>query len=387
MEFIPYSRQNVTRDDVDAVCNVLNSDFLTQGPEGPEFERAFALEHHVAHAAAVSNATAGLHVGLLALGVGRGSRVWTSPNSFVASANCALYCGADIDFVDIDPVTRNLSVSGLCEKLQHANSLGKLPDVVIPVDFAGLPCDMLEIRELADRYKFKILEDASHATGASYYGKPVGSAYADATVFSFHAVKIISAGEGGVVTTNDAEIARRLRLFRSHGISKDSQTLAGQAHGPWYHGQELLGYNYRLTDIQAALGRSQLRRLGVLRSQREALTVRYDKILAGLPLILPPRFSDRLSAWHLYVVEIDASKTDQSRAEVFKRMREENIGVSVHYIPIHRHPFYSRLGFKPGDFPASERYYDRAMTIPLFPAMTELQQNRVATALQNALRS
>jgi UDP-4-amino-4,6-dideoxy-N-acetyl-beta-L-altrosamine transaminase len=387
MDFIPYSRQCITEDDIDAVCAVLKSDYLTQGPAVPLFEKAFALQHRVTEAVAVSSATAGLHIALLALGVSAGSRVWTSPNSFVASANCALYCGASIDFVDIDSNTRNMSVGALRAKLEHVASVGKLPDVVIPVDFAGMPCDMREIRELALIYKFKILEDASHAAGANYLGDPVGSRFADATVFSFHAVKIITTAEGGIVTTNDSAVADRLRLLRSHGVSKDLESMERKPDGMWYYEQSLLGYNYRMTDLQAALGNSQLRRLSRLRSQRETLVHRYDRLLADLPLVLPLHFNDRSSAWHLYVVEVDESRTKKTRGEIFLKLREENIGVNVHYIPIHTQPYYGRLGFRRGDFPVSERYYERAVTIPLFPQMTEVQQLRVAKALQVAFQS
>jgi UDP-4-amino-4,6-dideoxy-N-acetyl-beta-L-altrosamine transaminase len=387
MDFIPYSRQCVTQDDIDAVRAILNSDYLTQGPAIPLFEKAFALQHQVREAVAVSSATAGLHIALLALGVSVGSRVWTSPNSFVASANCALYCGATVDFVDIDPNTRNISVSALRAKLEQSASAGKLPDVVIPVDFSGLPCDLREIQELGHDYNFKILEDASHATGADYLSAPVGSKYADATVFSFHAVKIITTGEGGIVTTNDSAVARRLRLLRSHGVSRDLESMEREPHGMWYYEQSLLGYNYRMTDLQAALGSSQLRRLNELRSQRQTLVYSYDKLLADLPLVLPPHLNDRSSAWHLYVVEVDATRTKKTRGEVFRKLREQNIGVNVHYIPIHTQPYYYRLGFQPGDFPCSERYYERAITIPLFPAMTELQQIRIAEALQGAFQS
>lgn len=385
MTFIPYSRQDVCDADIDAVCGVLRSDFLTQGPQVPAFEQAFGARQQVAHAVAVSNATAGLHIGCLALGVGPGSRVWTSPNSFLASANCALYCGAQIDFVDIDPVTRNMSVQALSRKLDRAAIDGSLPDVVIPVDFAGLPCDLREIRALADRHGFKILGDASHATGASYLDRPIGSQFADATVFSFHAVKIITTAEGGIVTTQDAEVAQRLRLLRSHGMVRDSSQLEHPSEGPWYYEQQSLGFNYRLTDMQAALGLSQLERAGTMHVRRQALADRYDSLLAGLPLIVPVRAADRLSAWHLYVVEIDETRTSRSRADVFRHMRDAGIGVNVHYIPIHTQPYYARLGFKRGDFPASERYYERALSIPLFPALTESQQEHVVTTLSEAL--
>lgn len=386
MEFIPYSCQNIDQKDIDAVCSVLRSEYLTQGPTIPVFERDFAERHRVRHAVAVSNATAGLHIALLALGVGPGSKVWTSPNSFVASANCALYCGAHVDFVDIDPATRNISVEALRAKLAAATDARDLPNVVIPVDFAGLSSDLREIRELADRYKFHVLEDASHATGASYLGNPVGSKFADASVFSFHAVKIITTGEGGMVTTNNEAVAARLRQLRTHGITRDSLEMEHPSPGAWYYEQILLGYNVRMTEIQAALGISQLRRLDDLRSRREMLADRYDEMLADLPLILPIRLKDRESSWHLYAVEIDDTATNKTRAAVFDELRNANIGVNVHYMPIHTQPFYGRLGFRSGDFPASERYYSRAISIPLFPALTEAQQRRVVVALQNGLR-
>lgn len=385
MSFIPYSCQNISDDDVAAVCEVLRSEYLTQGPVVPRFEEQFAARHAVAHAVAVSNATAGLHIGALALGVGPGTRVWTSPNSFVASANCALYCGAQIDFVDIDPGTRQMSVSALADKLAGAQRSGTSPHVVIPVDFAGLPCELREIRELADRYGFKILQDASHATGASYLGQPVGSRYAHASVFSFHAVKIVTTAEGGIVTTHDPEIARKLRLLRSHGVSREAVNLEHESEGAWYYEQSVLGFNYRMTEVQAALGLSQLARLPQMQAERSRLAHLYYDLLADLPLILPARRSDRESAWHLYVVEIDDARTSATRARVFDRLRAAGIGVNVHYIPIHIQPYYARLGFRRGDFPASERYYARAMSIPLFPALTSQQQVSVAQALKEAL--
>ena len=385
MTFIPYSRQDVSEADIEAVCRVLRSDFLTQGPQVPAFEQAFAEHQQVAHAVSVSNATAGLHIGCLALGVGAGSRVWTSPNSFLASANCALYCGAEVDFVDIDPATRNMSVQALALKLEQAAAAGSLPHVVIPVDFAGLPCDLREIRALADRHGFKILQDASHATGASYLGRPTGSQFADATVFSFHAVKIITTAEGGIVTTPHDDLAHQLRLLRSHGMVRDTAQLEHVPDGPWYYEQQALGFNYRLTDMQAALGLSQLQRVHAMQSDRQALADRYDTLLSGLPVILPARRADRHSAWHLYAVEIDGSRTARTRAEVFQHMRDAGIGANVHYIPIHTQPYYARLGFQRGDFPASEHYYERALSIPLFPAMTESQQRHVVSTLAEAL--
>lgn len=384
MAFIPYSRQQIEQADIDAVVDVLKSDFLAQGPAIERFERAFAERHQVAHAVALCNATAALHIACLALGVGPGSRVWTSPNSFVASANCALYCGAEVDFVDIDPDSRNMSVERLAEKLEQAQKNGALPDVVIPVDFSGMPCDLGEIRALADRYGFRILQDASHATGADYQGTPVGGQYADATVFSFHAVKIVTSAEGGMVTTQDADLARRIALLRSHGVTRDADLLEREAEGGWYYEQVDLGFNYRITDVQAALGASQLERIDTMQAERAARAERYDRILADLPLKLPKRFDDRTSAWHLYVVELTVeAKCD--RATLFAAMREAGIGVNVHYIPIHTQPYYQRLGFKRGDFPAAEAYYERAITIPLFPAMTDAEQDRVAEILSREL--
>jgi UDP-4-amino-4,6-dideoxy-N-acetyl-beta-L-altrosamine transaminase len=385
MAFIPYSCQDIDESDIDAVTSVLRSEYLTQGPAVTGFEQSFARAHEVAHAVAVSNATAGLHIGCLALGVGPGSRVWTSPNSFLASANCALYCGATVDFVDIDPATRNMSVAALEAKLTQAAKADALPHVLIPVDFAGLPCDLREMRALADRYGFRILEDASHATGARYLGRPVGSQWADLTVFSFHAVKIVTTAEGGIVATQDAELARRLRLLRSHGTTRDPEELTTTPEGPWVYEQHLLGFNYRMTDVQAALGHSQLRRLEHLHLQRVALADRYDRLLADLPLRLPVRQRGRVSAWHLYVVEL-VTEIDASRATVFGFLKEAGIGVNVHYIPIHTQPFYRGLGFRHGDFPHAERYYARAITLPLFPSMSFLQQDCVVAALSDALK-
>ena len=385
MQFIPYSCQNICQDDIDAVTAVLASDFLTQGPVVLAFEAAFANLHQVAQAVAVSSATAGLHIACLALGVNQRSRVWTSPNSFLASANCALYCDAMIDFVDIDAKTRNMSIDALSIKLADAAKLNALPDLVIPVDFAGLPCDLREMRELADQYGFRILEDASHATGASYLGLPVGSTYADATVFSFHAVKIITTGEGGMITTQSAELAAQLRLLSSHGMTRNPAEMDYPSGDAWYYEQQLLGFNYRMTDLQAALGLSQLKRLPALHAQRIEMANRYDELLADLPVLLPVRLDDRVSAWHLYVIEIDDKKTSQPRGAVFGKLREAQIGVNVHYIPIHTQPYYTRLGFKLGDFPVAERYYERALSLPLFPAMTEVQQHRVVEVLGAAM--
>lgn len=380
MDTIPYSRQEISEDDIAAVTAVLRSELITQGPVVQRFEQAFAAAHEVAHAVAVSNATSALHLACLALGVGPRSRVWTTPISFVASANCALYCGAAVDFVDIDPITRNLSVDALRDKLEDAEAQGELPDVLIPVDFAGLPADLREMRALAEHYGFKILEDASHASGASYLGAPVASAWADATVFSFHAVKILTCAEGGMVATNDAALAQRVRSLRSHGITRDEGEFEFASHGAWYYEQHSLGLNVRMTELQAALGLSQLGRLDYMQARREALADRYDSLLARLPLRLPPRRDDRRSAWHLYAVEIEGQ-----RDAAFAALRETGIGANVHYIPIHTQPFYRRLGFASGDFPAAERYYARTLSLPLFPALTHAQQDRVVDVLRSVL--
>jgi len=387
MSFIPYSCQSITQDDIDSVVSVLKSEFLTQGPRVPAFERAFAEAHQVPHAVAVSNATAGLHIACIALGVSTGSRVWTSPNSFLASANCALYCGAKVDFVDIDPVTRNMSITLLREKLESAERRGCLPNVVIPVDFSGLACDLKEMRALADKYEFKILEDASHATGASYLGRPVGSDFADASVFSFHAVKIVTTAEGGLISTRDADLAHKLRLLRSHGMSRDVADLERAGEGAWYYEQQVLGYNYRMTELQAALGISQLTRLPEMHKHRKRLADRYDDLLATLPLLLPARQTDRDSSWHLYAIEIDESRSTVSRLDVFSKLRAAGVGVNVHYIPIHTQPYYRRLGFQVGDFPNSERYYGRALSIPLYPSLGLVDQDRVVSLLAAAVNS
>lgn len=393
MEFVPYATQSINEDDIAAVSEVLTSGWLTQGPAVPRFEVAFAQRHGVAHAVAVSNATAGLHIACLALGAGPGKVVWTSPNSFVASANCALYCGANVDFVDIDPVTRNLSVPALAAKLEEADRESRLPAIVVPVHFAGLSCDLAPMRAFADRYGFKLLEDASHAVGASYNDQPIGSRYADATVFSFHPVKIVTTGEGGMVTTQDPALARRLQLLRSHGITRETSELkeADASKGAWYYEQQTLGFNYRLTDIQAALGCSQLQRIDVFHVARERLADRYDRLLANLPLRLPARVpgsqSTARSSWHLYVVELVPAPGVADRATVFARLREAGIGVNVHYEPIPLQPYYRSLGFKPGQFPAAEAYAAQALSIPLYPALTDAQQDRVVAALTQALRT
>ena len=381
---IPYSCQDISEADVAAVVETLRAPFLTQGPAVPKFEAEIAALHGLSHGVAVANATAALHIACLALGAGPDTRVWTSPNSFVASANCARYCGATVDFVDIDPVTRNMSAEALASKLEQAQREDGVPGIVIPVDFAGFPCDLKEIRALADRYGFRILSDSSHAIGASYHGAPIGRD-ADITVFSFHPVKIITTGEGGICLTEDAKLAAAMRKARSHGITRDPAEMDQEPDGPWYYEQVSLGFNYRLTDIQAALGSSQLTRLAEREVRRDFLARRYDDALAGLPLLLPPRSNDRTSAHHLYVIEIDDARTPRTRREVFDFLRGDGISANVHYIPIHLQPDFRRLGFAVGDFPNSERYYRRALSIPLFPTMTEEQQDHVIASLKQAL--
>ncbi|MDO8330178.1 MAG: UDP-4-amino-4,6-dideoxy-N-acetyl-beta-L-altrosamine transaminase [Fluviicoccus sp.] len=383
---IPYGRQDIQDDDIAAVVEVLRSDFLTQGPKVPAFEAAVASHCGVAHALAVNSATSALHIACLALGVGRGDLVWTSPITFVASANCALYCGAEIDFVDIDPATFNLCPKALKEKLDVAKAAGKLPKVVIPVHMTGQSCDMASIRELSFQYGFAVIEDASHAIGGRYRDTVIGScAYSDITVFSFHPVKIITTAEGGMALTQNADLARSMALLRSHGITREASLMEEESHGPWYYEQQALGYNYRMTDMQAALGVSQMKHLDAWVARRQVLADRYDQLLRDLPVIAPVRVSDRYSALHLYVIQLDQDKTGKSRREVFESLRAAGVGVNVHYIPVHLQPYYKRLGFTAGQYPLSEAYYARAISLPMFPKMTEQQQDTVVNALKQAL--
>ncbi len=383
---IPYGRQHITADDEAAVLAALRSDWITQGPAVPRFEQALAARVGARHGVAVSNATAGLHIACLALGLGPGDRLWTSPNTFVASANCGLYCGATVDFVDIDPQTYNMSVPALRAKLEAASTSGTLPKVVVPVHFAGQSCDMRAIHALGQQYGFRIIEDASHAVGGSYLGQPVGcGAYSDLTVFSFHPVKIITTAEGGMVMSNDAEMAARLERLRSHGITRDAALMDGEPEGPWVYEQVELGLNYRLTDLQAALGWSQLAQLDSSVARRHALAARYDAELAGLPLITPWQHPDAHSALHLYPVQLDAAHARINRRQLFDGLRAAGIGVNVHYIPVHTQPHYRRLGFAPGQFPVAEAYYAQAVSLPMFPTLTEAQQGEVIAALQRLL--
>ncbi|OYY95900.1 MAG: UDP-4-amino-4,6-dideoxy-N-acetyl-beta-L-altrosamine transaminase [Hydrogenophilales bacterium 28-61-23] len=378
---IPYGRQDISSEDIAAVVAVLQSDWLTQGPAVPRFEKAVANCCGARHAVAVNSATSALHLACLALGLGPGDSLWTTPNTFVASANCARYCGAEIDFVDIDPHSLNLSPAALAAKLAQAEKAGKLPKVVVPVHFAGQSCDMSAINALAQRYGFRIVEDASHAIGGRYQDQPIGNGrYADITVFSFHPVKIVTTGEGGMALTNDPRLAERMARLRSHGIARDAAAQA--AHGPWYYEQVELGFNYRMTDLQAALGESQLRRLDRFVDARRRLADRYDRLLADLPLTTPWRDPASASAWHLYVIRLHAASR---RRAVFEQLRAAGIGVNVHYIPVHLQPDYRRLGFSAGDFPVAEDYYVRAITLPLYPGLSDTEQDRVVAALREAL--
>lgn len=385
MKNIPYARQDVSQADVDAVVRVLSSDWLTQGPAIERFEEAVASYCGARYAAAVCNATAALHLACRALDLGPGDLLWTSPNTFVASANCALYCGASVDFVDIDPRTYNLSADELEAKLARAEKGGRLPKIVVAVHFGGQPCDMEAIGALARRYGFAVIEDASHAIGASDGAAAVGSCvHSDITVFSFHPVKIMTTGEGGMLLTNRADIDAKLRLLRSHGVTRDPSLMDQPPHGPWYYQQTELGYNYRITDIQAALGLSQLARLDEFISRRRALARNYDLLFEGLPLIPPYQRPNARSAWHLYVIRVprDGGK---ARGEVFVKLRENGILVNVHYIPVHTQPYYCKLGFRAGDFPEAERYYEEAISLPMFFGLGEADQERVAERLRSIL--
>ena len=384
---IPYGKQNISKAYIESVVKVLSSEFLTQGPQVPLFEKTISEYCGSKYSIAVNSATSALHISCLALGLQEGDWLWTSPNSFVASANCALYCGAKVDFVDIDPLTYNLSVEELEKKLINAKLDGKLPKIVIPVHFAGQSCDMRKIKSLGDEYGFSIIEDGSHAIGSHYLDKAVGGCqYSDITVFSFHPVKIITTAEGGIASTNSNDLAQKMNLFRSHGVTRDDSLMRGKSDGSWYYQQIGLGFNYRMTELQAALGISQLQRLDDFVSKRHVLKKRYDKLLESLPLIRPYQSLSCYSALHLYPIKLDLTENfHKNRKKIFNELREEDIGVNVHYIPIHLQPYYQNLGFKYGDFPNSELYYENALTLPLFAKMTFEQQDKVVTALTKIL--
>ncbi len=383
---IPYGRQSISEADIAAVVEVLRSDFLTQGPAIERFETSVKTWCHAKHGIAMTNGTAVLHLGAQALDLGPGDWLWTSPITFVASANCGRYCGAQVDFVDVDPGTINMCPQRLAEKLALAEKAGCLPKVVVPVHFAGQSCAMDEIHALGQRYGFKIIEDASHALGGSYLGEPIGSCrWSDMVTHSFHPVKIVTSGEGGMVTTNDDKLAQRLNTLRTHGITRDPAQMLGTSHGGWYYEQIELGYNYRMTDIQAALGASQIMRLEAFAARRREIANLYDAALADLrvkPLARDPR---GISGWHLYMIRLDLKAIRKTRREVFEALRAQGILVNVHYIPVHLQPDYQRLGFKAGMFPEAERYYEEAITLPMFPGMQDDDVLRVRDALAHCI--
>lgn len=383
---IPYGRQDIQSQDIEAVLEVLRSDFLTQGPVVPRFEQAVAEKTDARHALAVNSATSALHIACLALGLGEGDWLWTTPVTFVASANCGLYCGAKVDFVDIDPRTYNLCPEALEAKLEQAEREGRLPKVVVAVHLCGQPCDMQAIHVLGQRYGFRIIEDASHAIGGKYKGEYIGSCcYSDITIFSFHPVKIITTAEGGMALTNDDQLAQKMDLLRSHGVTRDPKLMTHEADGPWYYQQVDLGFNYRMTELQAALGVSQLERLDDYVARRNALAERYDSQLANLPVVTPWQHPDSYSGRHLYVIRLKLDEIGVSHRQVFESLREQGIGVNLHYIPVHTQPYYQAMGFQRNDFPEAQRYYAEAISLPLYPTMTTAQQDEVVSAVQQAL--
>lgn len=386
-QFIPYGRQDISQADIDAVVEVLRSDWITQGPAIERFEQLVADYCGAKYAVAVSSATAALHIACLAAGLGSGDILWTSPNTFVASANCGLYCGADVDFVDIDPHTYNLSMEVLEQKLAHAELEGKLPKVVVPVHFAGQSCEIERILALSRKYGFTILEDASHAIGARYQDNPVGSClFSDMAVFSFHPVKIITTGEGGMVVTNREDLYEKLIRLRTHGITRNPELMQGESHGLWYYQQLELGFNYRMTDIQAALGASQMQRLDEFVSRRRHLAARYNQLLSDFPLVLPWQHPDTESSWHLYVIRLKLDEIGKTHRQVFEELRQARIGVNLHYIPVHTQPYYQNLGFKWGDFPQAEEYYQEAISLPIYYGLSDENQERVIAVIRDIMR-
>ncbi|MDX7784991.1 MULTISPECIES: UDP-4-amino-4,6-dideoxy-N-acetyl-beta-L-altrosamine transaminase [Aeromonas] len=383
---IPYGKQEITQQDIDGVVAVLQSDFLTQGPKVPEFEKYLTTHTGAAYALALNSATSALHIACLALGLGPGDVLWTSPVTFVASANCGLYCGAKVDFVDIDPDTYNLCPKQLEKKLIAAKANGTLPKIVVPVHLCGQPCDMEAISRLATEYGFKVIEDASHAIGGSYLNEPIGNCrYSDITVFSFHPVKIITTAEGGAVVTNQKDLADKMALLRSHGITRDIEQMKGESHGGWYYQQIDLGFNYRMTELQAALGITQIQRLDEFIAARHRLADRYNRLLKRLPIVLPFQLENTHSGLHLYVIRLQLNNISLTHREVFEALRENGIGVNVHYIPVHTQPYYEDMGFKSGDFPEAEQYYREAISLPMFHGMTEEQQDKVVCVLSEIL--
>ncbi len=385
---IPYGRQDISQADIDAVVSVLKSDFLTQGPQVPLFEQTVAQHVGAKHALAVNSATSALHIACLALGLGSGDWLWTTPVTFVASANCGLYCGAQVDFVDIDSSTYNLCPRALEAKLIRAEQVGQLPKVLVAVHLCGQPCDMAAIYALGQKYGFKIIEDASHAIGGKYKGEFIGNGrYSDITVFSFHPVKIITTAEGGMALTNNDALAQQMALLRSHGITRDSVQMTHAPDGPWYYQQIDLGYNFRMTELQAALGVSQMQRLDEFVARRHELARRYDRLLADLPVTTPWQQPDSYSGLHLYVIRLHLDKIAQTHRQVFEALRTNGIGVNLHYIPVHTQPYYERMGFKVGDYPQAEQYYAEAVSLPMYQTMSDEQQNQVVKVLQAVLQS
>lgn len=383
---IPYGRQDIDESDIAAVVEVLRSDWLTQGPAVDRFETAVAQYCGAKHAVSTSNATAALHIAYSALELGPGDLLWTSPNTFVATANAAVFCGARVEFVDIDPGTYNLCPDALEARLRKATKAGKLPKIVVPVHFAGQPCDMNRIHGLGQEYGFRIVEDASHAIGASYDGIRIGAGrHSDITVFSFHPVKIMTTGEGGMAVTNDASLDARLRLLRAHGITRDPEQMRGEYEGPWYYQQIGLGYNYRLTDIQAALGASQLKRIDGFLRRRAVLADRYDGALRSLPLTLPARAPRSISSWHLYVVQLDLQRASRSRREIVEQLRRLGIFAHVHYIPVHKQPYYAAEPSDAFSLPVAEAYYERALSLPMFSKLSDAEQDEVTASVGKVL--
>lgn len=383
---IPYGKQDISQQDIDRVVEVLNSDFLTQGPQVPAFENALAEYTGANYALAVNSATSALHIACLALELGQGDWLWTSPITFVASANCGLYCGARVDFVDIDPKTYNMCPKRLEEKLIKAQADDRLPKVVVPVHLCGQSCDMVAINKLAKEYGFKVIEDASHAIGGRYRDQPIGNCeYSDITVFSFHPVKIVTTAEGGAALTNQKNLADKMSLLRSHGITRDPELMCRESHGGWYYEQIGLGFNYRMTELQAALGVSQMKRLDEFVTARHRLAARYYEKLASLPVVLPHQLENTYSGLHLYVIRLKLDEIKLSHREVFDALRANGIGVNLHYIPVHTQPYYQAKGHRLGDYPESERYYQEAISLPMFHAMTEQQQDEVVQVLTKIL--
>lgn len=379
---IPYGKQDISQQDIDGVVEVLESDFLTQGPKVPQFEEALMLHSGAKHAFAVNSATSALHVACMALELGEGDWLWTSPITFVASANVGLYCGAKVDFVDIDPKTYNMCPEQLEKKLAEARSSGCLPKVLIPVHLCGQPCDMKTIQRLCKEYGVRIIEDASHAIGGKYLGRPIGDCeYSDITVFSFHPVKIVTTAEGGAALTNDDKLAEKIALYRSHGITRDQGLMIQPSHGPWFYEQITLGYNYRMTELQAALGVTQLKRLNEFVSKRHIIARRYDALLEDLPVVIPFQMYGTYSGLHLYVIRLKLDNITISHKQVFEELRASGIGVNIHYIPVHMHSFYRSMGFKLGDFPESEKYYSEAISLPMYPNLAEEDQSKVVDIL------